>query len=102
MLERLKCNPLEILAMIANNDIEALGEQQEIPIALRLKAASDLVPYIAPKLRASQVEFTDSREDQRLIVDLSGSPELAEKLARSAGESFEFMCNEPETEDGSV
>ena len=65
MLERLGCNPLEVLAMIAINDKDGLGEEQDISIALRQKAASDLMPYIAPKLRSSQVEVTGPREDQR-------------------------------------
>ena len=94
MLERLGCNPLEVLAMIAINDKDSLGEEKNIPIALRQKAASDLMPYIAPKLRSSQVEVTGPREDQRLIVDLSGSPELAEKLAREAGGTFEFVVDD--------
>ena len=89
MLERLGCNPLEVLAMIATNDKDGLGEEKNIAIALRQKAASDLMPYIAPKLRSSQVEVTGSREDQRLAVQLS--PELAEKLRAAAGESIDWQ-----------
>ncbi len=78
MLERLGCNPLEVLAMIAINDKASLGEEKDIPIALRQKAASDLMPYIAPKLRSSQVEVTGPTEDQRLVIQ--ARPELAAKF----------------------
>ena len=64
--------------MIAMNDKEGLGEENDISISLRQRAASDLMPYIAPKLRSSQVEVTGSQENQRLIMQLS--PELAGKL----------------------
>jgi hypothetical protein len=98
MLERLDCNPLEVLAMIAINDKEGLGEDKDISIALRQKAASDLMPYIAPMLRATQVEFSDSREDQRLIVQLG--PELAAKLNKAAGESIDFRALEVDETPG--
>ena len=68
------------MANIAMNDKEGLGEENDIAIALRERAAAGLLPDVCPKLRTSQVEFTDNREDQRLIVHVSS--ELGEKLAR--------------------
>ena len=44
VLERLGCNPLEVLAMIAINDKDGLGEEKDILVVLRQKAASDLMP----------------------------------------------------------
>ena len=91
MLERLGCNPLEVLAMIAINDKKGLGEEQDISITLRQRAASDLMPYIAPKLRSSQVEITGSREDQRLIVQLP--PDLAAKHHAARGGDVDYQLD---------
>ena len=96
MLERLGCNPLEVLAMIAINDKGGLGEEKDIAIALRQKAASDLMPYIAPKLRSSQVEVTGSTEDQRLVVQ--ARPELAAKLQK-AGVDIDWQTSDGKSVD---
>jgi hypothetical protein len=36
----------------------------------------------------------EHKEEQKLILDLSGNPELAEKLARDAGGSISFEVRE--------
>ncbi len=91
MLERLGCNPLEVLAMIAMNDKKGLGEEKDIAIALRQKAASDLMPYIAPKLRSTQVEVTSPREDQRLVI--IADPDFAAMMNDRAGDSIDFRVD---------
>jgi len=91
MLERLGCNPLQVLAMIANNDKDGLGEDKDIAIALRQKAASDLMPYIAPKLRSTQVEVTGPQHDQRLIV--VADAEFAAHLKESCGDSVDIQVD---------
>ena len=88
MLERLGCNPLEVLAMIAINDKKGLGEEKDIAIALRQRAASDLMPYIAPKLRSSQVEVTGSPEDRRLIVQMSPEHAAHHRAARGGDDDI--------------
>ena len=83
MLERLGCNPLEVLAMIAINDKEGLGEEKDIAIALRQRAASDLAPYIAPRLRSTQMEFGRAENQHTAVVMLQ--PELVAKIDKAAG-----------------
>ena len=96
MLERLGCNPLEVLAMIAINDKEGLGEEQDISITLRQRAASDLMCYVAPKLRSTQVELSGSTEDARLVIQ--ASPGLAAKF-QEAGVDIDWQTSDGKSVD---
>ena len=91
MLARVGCDPLEILASIASNNTAALGEEQPIPISLRLKAASDLACYVAPRLRSSTVEVSGPQEDQRLVV--VADPDFAAMMNDRAGDSIDFRVD---------
>ncbi len=82
--------------MIANNDKEGLGEAQDVSITLRQRAASDLMPYIAPRLRSSQVEISGPTEDARLIVQ--ARPELAAKLQK-AGVDIDWRTSDGKSID---
>ncbi len=76
ILARLSCDPIEGMALIANNDKEALGITEDVPIALRARMYEALAPYIAPRLRTSEVTLhegepalTGSLEPLRRLLD---------------------------------
>ena len=51
--ERLNCDPVEVIALIANGDAGALNvPQSQLTVSARLKAATTLLEYTAPKKRA--------------------------------------------------
>ena len=89
-LERLGCDPIEGLALIANNDKERLGLEQDIPIALRAKCFSELAPYIAPRMKASEITYGDQPEHQRVVLHVD--PKLAQVLADRRGEPLKDLC----------
>ena len=85
MLERLGCNPIEGMALIANNDKEALGITEDVPIALRARMYEALAPYIAPRLRTSEVTVHEGEHERgsldalhQIIANLTPRPRSAE------------------------
>lgn len=55
LCRRLSCDPFTVLCHFANGDRKALG-LRSIPAELRLRAATELAGYCAPKLAAVRVE----------------------------------------------
>jgi hypothetical protein len=76
-LDELGCSPLELMAQIAMNDTNALGMNENVSVALRLKAASELAGFLYPRRRA--VEATVESNDSLLAV----LQQLAESSAQS-------------------
>ena len=87
ILERANCDPIEGMAQIASNDVEALGlaDGETIPITLRAKMYAELAPYVAPKRRATELTI-DQGEDQHVIMQLP--PDLMKKLYDARGEEM--------------
>jgi hypothetical protein len=87
LLERIGCDPIEGMALIASNDAEALGlaDGETIPITLRAKMYSELAPYVAPKRRATELTI-DQGNHQHVIMQLS--PNLMRKLYKDRGEEM--------------
>jgi len=69
ILARLSCDPIEGMARIANNDKEALGLTEDVPIALRARMYEALAPYIAPRLRTSEVTLHEGERAQKVSVE---------------------------------
>lgn len=64
-LARLKCDPIEVLAYLANGDKKALKSNKVVPYDIRVWAAKELLPYIAPKLASVQIE-ADIRQETKI------------------------------------
>ncbi len=61
-LQRLNCDPIEVLAHLATNDKKALGSKKSVPLDIRLWAAKELAQYVAPKLAALKLEADIKQE----------------------------------------
>ena len=60
MMDRLKCDPFQVLAKMATDP--------DISPQLRQRAASDLLPYIAPRLASQQIEHSGSIEGRGVAI----------------------------------
>ncbi len=103
LLERIGCDPIEGMARVAMNDVEALGlvDGETIPVTLRAKMYEALAPYIAPKRRSTELTI-DQGENQHVVLQLP--PDLIRKLCKDRGEDPEelypgFNNAFPEAED---
>jgi hypothetical protein len=71
ILARLDCDPIEGMALIATNNREALGITEDVPIALRARMYEALAPYIAPRLRTSEVTLHEGEQAQNGSLDVT-------------------------------
>jgi hypothetical protein len=82
LVDELGCNPLEILARVAMGDALGLGlvtendhpsaAREALPIALRVKAASEIAGYLVPKRKA--IEHSGHIEERQGGVLLVPAP----------------------------
>ena len=93
MLERVDCNPILGLAYVANNDKEALGIEDDVPIALRAKAYADLAQYIAPKRLATELLQVDARQ-QSLQIGLPATEQGAALARKLSAGNTEFLLED--------
>lgn len=67
--EALGCDPFRVLAQIANGDHEGLMvSASAISLQSRLKAATELASYIAPKLKSIEVQTDGDNETRNVYV----------------------------------
>lgn len=67
--EALGCDPFRVLAQIANGDHEGLMvPAAAISLQSRLKAATELASYMAPKLKSIEVQTEETGETRNVYV----------------------------------
>lgn len=67
--QQFKCNPFEVLCLIANGQLEKpAGENRGMTLRLRMEAAAELAQYLAPKLKAIE-HSTAMDEALQLIIN---------------------------------
>jgi len=67
--DKFQCDPFRILALIANGDHMALDvPQSTMTLSTRLKAATELAAYIAPKLKSIEIQKEDDEETRNVYV----------------------------------
>lgn len=72
--DALGCDPYSIMAMIAIGDHVLLRcRPEEISVGLRLKAASELATYLAPKLKSIEIDKGDKKQENVFVVTLPES-----------------------------
>lgn len=81
LVDRLGCDPIEVLARVAMGDAVGLGllpvgspaadAQLALPISLRVKAASELAGYIWPKRKALEVSMDEVPTGGVMVVPAS-------------------------------
>jgi hypothetical protein len=90
VLDRLQCDPIQVLAWLAMGDRKALGSKRAVPLDLRLWAAKELAQYVAPKLAAVRIEAEVKTETTlRAVIEtparlLPSQWEAAASLSRGA------------------
>ena len=71
LLERVGCNPIEGMAMIAINNKAALGITEDVPITLRARMYEALAPYTAPKMKSTELSVTSDTEYETVGVSVT-------------------------------
>lgn len=92
--DALGCDPYTIMALIAMGDHEALRcRPEEMSASLRLKAATELATYLAPKLKSIEIDRGDKKQENVFVVTL---PESGRELVLPEGNS---QADEDDMED---
>lgn len=78
-------DPIEVLALITAGDADGLGVQEDIRVFERRAAASELLSYMVPKLKAK--EHVDTEEEFKPILEYAPKRgEVAQKRLETLGE----------------
>lgn len=73
ILKKHNCDPFEILAKIANDDMD-----NPVSMRLRMEAASELANYVAPKLKAVELS-TDAKNPPQIFMNFGNANTLPSK-----------------------
>lgn len=74
-VQELGVDPIEILALVAAGDNDALNTDEQIRIFERRAAATELLGYMAPKMKAK--EHVDTEEEFKPVLEYA--PKRGEK-----------------------
>jgi len=84
-VSELGVDPIEVLALIAAGDADGLNVEEDIRVFERRAAATELLSYMAPKMKAK--EHVDTEEEFKPILEYAPKRgENAQKRLETLGE----------------